>query len=60
MVDIEDLHHRRCKSSISTMETKSLRVNFFFEDKDDSSDLNLAFEEAMRDLGRRHDPQRDN
>jgi hypothetical protein len=34
---------------------KALKVNFFFEDQEDSSDLNLAFEKAMEQLGRRPD-----
>lgn len=34
---------------------KSLGVNFFFEDKDGTTDLNLAFEQAMDKLGRRPD-----
>lgn len=32
---------------------KTLNVNFFFEDKDSKTDLNLCFEKAMEDLGRR-------
>jgi len=34
---------------------KSLEVNFFFEDREDKSDLNIAFEKAMAKLGRRPD-----
>lgn len=33
--------------------SKATRVNFFFEDQDGTSDLNLAFEKAMTELGRR-------
>lgn len=32
---------------------KAVNVNFFFEDKDATTDLNLAFEKAMTELGRR-------
>lgn len=32
---------------------KAVNVNFFFEDKDAKTDLNLAFEKAMTELGRR-------
>jgi DNA-binding phage protein len=32
---------------------KALNVNFFFEDKDDVTDLNIAFNNAMDALGRR-------
>ena len=32
---------------------KALKVNFFFEDQEDKSDLNQAFENAMEQLGRR-------
>lgn len=32
---------------------KSIEVNFFFEDKESKSDLNLAMENAMEQLGRR-------
>lgn len=32
---------------------KALNVNFFFEDKDSKTDLNLCFERAMEALGRR-------
>ncbi|MBF05040.1 MAG: hypothetical protein CMP76_17320 [Flavobacterium sp.] len=32
---------------------KSIEVNFFFEDKESKTDLNLAFEKAMEELGRR-------
>lgn len=34
---------------------KVLNVNFFFEDKDNTSDLNQCFERAMEALGRRPD-----
>jgi hypothetical protein len=34
---------------------KAVGVNFFFEDKDGKSDLNLLFERAMEQLGRRAD-----
>lgn len=34
---------------------KAIRVNFFFEDQEGSTDLNLAFEKAMTSLGRRPD-----
>jgi len=34
---------------------KAIKVNFFFEDQEDKSDLNLAFEKAMTALGRRPD-----
>lgn len=32
---------------------KAIKVNFFFEDQEDKSDLNQAFESAMEQLGRR-------
>ena len=32
---------------------QALKVNFFFEDQENKSDLNLAFEKAMTELGRR-------
>ena len=32
---------------------KAIGVNFFFEDKDGTTDLNLIFEKAMTELGRR-------
>lgn len=32
---------------------KAIGVNFFFEDQESKTDLNLAFEKAMEDLGRR-------
>lgn len=35
--------------------SKALNVNYFFEDKDGQSDLNLCFEKAMEELGRRAD-----
>jgi hypothetical protein len=31
---------------------KSIEVNFFFEDKESKTDLNLAMEKAMETLGR--------
>jgi len=34
---------------------KAIEVNFFFEDKEGKTDLNLAFENAMESLGRRPD-----
>ncbi|AZA49581.1 XRE family transcriptional regulator [Chryseobacterium carnipullorum] len=34
---------------------QAIKVNFFFEDKENKSDLNLAFENAMAALGRRPD-----
>jgi transcriptional regulator with XRE-family HTH domain len=34
---------------------KAIKVNFFFEDQENKSDLNLAFEKAMNTLGRRPD-----
>lgn len=34
---------------------KAIGVNFFFEDKDSATDLNLAMEKAMEALGRRPD-----
>lgn len=34
---------------------KALKVNFFFEDKEDKTDLNQCFEKAMEQLGRRVD-----
>ena len=33
--------------------SKAIRVNFFFEDQEDKTDLNLCFEKAMEELGRR-------
>lgn len=33
--------------------SKAIKVNFFFEDQEDKSDLNVAFEKAMTVLGRR-------
>lgn len=33
----------------------ALDVNFFFEDKEDKTDLNMIFEKAMTELGRRPD-----
>ena len=32
---------------------KAIKVNFFFEDQEDKSDLNQCFERAMENLGRR-------
>jgi DNA-binding phage protein len=32
---------------------EAIQVNFFFEDKSGTSDLNAAFNQAMDDLGRR-------
>lgn len=34
---------------------KAVKVNFFFKDKEGTSDLNKAFEKAMAALGRRPD-----
>jgi DNA-binding phage protein len=34
---------------------KAIGVNFFFEDKESQTDLNLAMEKAMEALGRRPD-----
>ena len=34
---------------------KAIGVNFFFEDKENKTDLNLAMEKAMEALGRRVD-----
>jgi transcriptional regulator with XRE-family HTH domain len=34
---------------------KSIKVNFFFEDQEQKTDLNIAFEKAMETLGRRPD-----
>lgn len=33
----------------------AIKVNVFFEDQDSKSDLNIMFERAMEDLGRRQD-----
>lgn len=33
----------------------ALKVNFFFEDKESKTDLNICFEKAMEQLGRRPD-----
>jgi transcriptional regulator with XRE-family HTH domain len=33
--------------------SKSIKVNFFFEDQENKSDLNQCFEQAMEALGRR-------
>ena len=35
--------------------SKAIKVNFFFEDQEDKTDLNLAMEKAMEALGRRVD-----
>ena len=32
---------------------KAIEVNFFFEDRESKTDLNLAMEKAMEQLGRR-------
>lgn len=32
---------------------KAVKVNFFFEDQEEKTDLNVAFEKAMSALGRR-------
>lgn len=34
---------------------KAIKVNFFFEDQEDKSNLNQCFERAMETLGRRAD-----
>lgn len=34
---------------------KAVKVNFFFEDKESNTDLNLMFEKAMEQIGRRPD-----
>lgn len=34
---------------------KAINVNFFFEDKDSKTDMNIVFEKAMTELGRRPD-----
>ena len=34
---------------------KAINVNFFFEDKDDTTDLTLIFEKAMTQIGRSAD-----
>lgn len=39
---------------------KAIGVNFFFEDKDGKTDLNVLFERAMTELGRREIPFSDN
>lgn len=38
----------------------AIGVNFFFEDKDGDTDLSIAFEEAMEELGRRKIEGREN
>ena len=35
--------------------SKAIKVNFFFEDQEDKTDLNKCFEKAMEQLGRRVD-----
>jgi transcriptional regulator with XRE-family HTH domain len=32
---------------------QALKINFFFEDQEEKTDLNVAFEKAMTELGRR-------
>ncbi len=32
---------------------QALKINFFFEDQENKTDLNIAFEKAMTELGRR-------
>lgn len=32
---------------------QALKINFFFEDQEEKTDLNIAFEKAMTELGRR-------
>ena len=32
---------------------KAIKVNFFFEDTESKTDINIAFEKAMNELGRR-------
>ena len=34
---------------------QAVKVNFFFEDQEGKTDLNIAFEKAMTELGRRPD-----
>ena len=34
---------------------KAVKVNFFFEDQENETDLNIAFEKPMEQLGRRPD-----
>lgn len=34
---------------------KAIKVNFFFQDQEDKTDLNQCFEKAMEQLGRRVD-----
>ena len=34
---------------------KAVKINFFFEDQESKTDLNLMFERAMESLGRRPD-----
>ncbi|NLT51948.1 MAG: helix-turn-helix transcriptional regulator [Ignavibacteria bacterium] len=38
----------------------AIGVNFFFEDKEGKTDLNVAFEKAMNELGRRKPRGREN
>ncbi len=35
--------------------SRSLKVNFFFESQDSETDINISFEKAMDQLGRRPD-----
>lgn len=39
---------------------KAVKVNFFFEDQESKTDLNVIFEKAMKDIGRRPDDLRKN
>ncbi len=39
---------------------KSIEINFFFEDKEEKTDLSLIFEKAMTELGRRSNPLKNN
>lgn len=34
---------------------KAIKVNFYFEDQEGKSDMNISFERAMTELGRRPD-----
>jgi hypothetical protein len=40
--------------------SQAVGINFFFEDKEGTSELNVAFEKAMQELGRRENPLRSN
>lgn len=40
--------------------SQAIEVNFFFHDKSDKTELNLAFEKAMQELGRRNNPLKHN